>query len=28
VTVGVLILTGSLTRLATWFAFLNRFFAL
>src|SRR5262252_9975861 len=28
VTVGVLILTGSLTRLATWFAFLNRYFAL
>jgi cytochrome c-type biogenesis protein len=27
-TVGVLILTGSLTRLATWFSFLNRFFAL
>ena len=28
VTVGVLILTGSLTRLATWFSFLNQYFAL
>ena len=25
ITVGVLILTGNLTRLATWFSFLNRF---